>query len=184
MNKNLLGVIIPLVLIILIIVLSISNIGFKIDEDFVKSVNYNDLFKEGLIKQTTLVSVNVENDFFLPRSFELPNYFACLYDKDQKTSAEQLFAQWDQVDRSELYYDQPSPVDVSWFDKKQINLVTQSRGPYYKVEPYVEQKNATDYSKEFDQVLLISIPEDNYGKGCYDINFNDVSNAVKIEILK
>ena len=70
------------------------------------------------------------------------------------------------------------------FDKKQINLVTQSRGPYYKIEPYVEQKNATDYSKEFDQVLLIEIPEDNYGKGCYDINFNDVSNAVKIEILK
>lgn len=186
MNKNLFGVIIPLVLIVLIIVLSISNIGFKTDKDFVKSVNYNDLFKEGLIKQINLAAVTVENDFFLPRSFELPRYFACLYDKDQKTSAEQLFAQWDpvEVDKSELYYDQPSPVDISWFDKKQINLVAQSRGPYYKLEPYIEQKNATDYSKEFDQILLVELPEDNYGRGCYDLNFNDVSNAIKIEILK
>ena len=63
MNKNLLGVITPLVLIILIIVLSISNIGFKIDEDFVKSVNYNDLFKEGLIKLDQILCCNQLHSF-------------------------------------------------------------------------------------------------------------------------
>ncbi len=81
-NKVLLGIVLPSVLIITLILLSASNIGLSVVREPVNSLRFYSLFvySRGEQEKNTipLETLTVTNNFFLARTYTLPDIVVCL----------------------------------------------------------------------------------------------------------
>lgn len=178
-RKLLLGVFLPFFIIFVLVLLSTSDIGFSIEKETEKSVNFNSLFvsrksiyfdNDGhvmvtLISDTDLSqnykptqekgiiilqTIIITNDFFLPKRFELPKTIVCLNDKEGLKARENL-----QVNYSEGTYSKGS--DVPIFDEIFFDAYTYSGKsiellPYSKkqVKILVEPKYLYNYDRDIN----------------------------------
>ncbi len=208
MNKNLLGIIIPLVLIVVITSLSVSNIGYKYEVQTIKSVKLADLFPGE--KVIAVQEINVENDFVLPRGIALPRVSACLYN-EQYNQVEQLNLEYKEVsfreeakptlDYAVLPYDmnQQESFDIGVFEIKKLQLILYPSGDYrYKSIPmddvyyptkssippqdYYYNETIQRYKQYFANTDLLLVEDTEY-HGCYSLTAEEKNNAVRIKLI-
>ena len=80
--KIVLGIALPILIIITLILLSVSNVGWSVSEETVEAVEADELFFNESkpyagSKHITIHTINIKNDFFLPRGYVLPYTLAC-----------------------------------------------------------------------------------------------------------
>ncbi|MEK6852941.1 MAG: hypothetical protein AABX59_03615, partial [Nanoarchaeota archaeon] len=88
MSYRLIIAAIAFILVIVLVILGGSGIGLKVEEDTIDSVKYEDIFSnqtQDLRKSVVLQTIKIENNFFMPQAYELPQLIVC-------------------ADGSELYY--------------------------------------------------------------------------------
>jgi hypothetical protein len=190
--KLLLGIFLPLVLLISLVLLSSSNIGFLIETDTIESVYFDSIFvKEAELENKVLVrTIIVSNNFFLPKRYELPKFLACLNNKEgniripdlqvkyyegtyTKESETPIFNEISLYDYyyygSNDYYYKSNSIELPTYSKKQIRI-------------FIEPKDYEYYDngiKEYDEILLIQ-SEKPY---CHEINSKEMISATHIDII-
>lgn len=202
MKKNLLGIWLPLVLLIIILSLSVSNIGYTFHTQTIEAIKLQDLFPGE--KSIKVQEINVTNNFILPKGVELPSFAACLYN-EQYNQYEFLPVEYRQaVLRKEvkptLDYallpvegDRLPSFDVGIFETKTIQLMLNTQNKAYPPKPEIldEQKyyNQTvqRYKQYFSNQNLLLVPTNSLGYYeydlCYQLDTEQKNNAIKIKII-
>jgi hypothetical protein len=195
MDRRLLfGVVLPLLFIFVLVLLGNASIGFSVERETEKSVQFDSLFvsQSHLKSNVPIQTVTLNNDFFMPRKFELPRLVICLNDKEGNKAKENI-----RVKYSEGTYTKGS--DVPIFDEIFFDYYSYSRHsiellPYSKkqVQISVEPKSLYDYDKAintykvYDELLLIELkdgPRYLYNV-CGDLGTEELDSAVHITILE
>lgn len=207
MNKNILGIIIPLILTIVIISLSVSNIGYNYQTQTVSSIKLSDLFPGQ--KAIQLQEITVTNDFIMPKGIELPALTACLYNQ-QYNQVEQLTLEYREVDFREeakptldyavLPYEMKNQqsFDIEIFETKKLQLVLYPSGDYrykpipngdvyYSTKPsfpqqdYYYNETVQRYKQYFANTDLLLVENTEYN-GCYSLTAEQKNTAIKIKL--
>lgn len=185
-NKNLIAAIVCIVIIAILISLSGSNIGWKVETHAVDSIQLKDVISERLETEaqygpgqgTPIYTITVSNSF-IPRQFELPNTAACLYNSDLKT-ATNADLRWSFGKDYTDYDIQTTTMEVSGV--KTANLLV-LRSVRYKPESMkTETSVAIATTEVYDQLLLFVSDKLTFYKDCYNLQEKDFDEAIKIAI--
>lgn len=178
--KLLAGIILPLLIMISLIFLSNSNIGFSVKKETVKSINFDDLFSEnkksgGVFIQT----INVSNGFFLPRKLVLPNLLACAIDDENSIKraefdvrySEGAYSSKDGFIFDEIFFDldDERSIDIPSNSQKQVKIFIKPKYLYN----YEYDNNVNNYLM-YDQLFLI---ETNANDNLFSYNYNACDNV-------
>lgn len=197
--KLLLGIFVPLIVAVALVILSSANIGFSIEKETEKSLEYNKLFtSQSQAGEVKIQTITIKNDYFLPKKNELPKIMVCLYDKEGKVKSQNLYVRYNEGKASEIpeapiiqelglakssygygSYTVSRAVEVPANSQKQVNLMVQ---PKYSYNRYPNQ-NYGDY--EYDELLILE-PNDNYDRysySCANLDDKDLDDAVRINIV-
>jgi len=83
--KIFLGIILPLVLVVFLIILASWPSGFSTNKDFDEEIDLDVAFQNSYSNNAVRIGeIKVDNDYFLPKRFDAPNYISCFYDEDKK----------------------------------------------------------------------------------------------------
>ena len=134
-TKLILGIGIPSLIILILITLSTVQTGFVVEEKLANSISMKDI--SGNSQGKTLLTVTVTNNYFLPRSYALPQLVACLYDSSGKNQGQNVYARWATINNilypgaDILLYPSQDRTDVSGLDlapndKKSVYFYTTS----------------------------------------------------------
>ena len=187
--KLIFGIFIPLVVIISLVFLSGIDIGFSIEKETEKFVQFNSLFTNqyGAKNSIPVQTITITNDFFMSKRFELPKLTVCLSDKEGLKQRQNLQVKYSEGKYSKgsdvpifsdlVYgyssYSSAQGVDIPANGKKQVKIL---------VEPlYIG--NAYSYA-DYDELLLIQ-PKGNkpYSySSCYNLDSKELDNAIHINI--
>jgi len=189
------GILLPLALILFLVILSISNIGFSLEKQNVDSVQFSSLFVDKNSPKNNNIpiqTITITNDFFLPKRYELPRLIVCLNDKEGIKPIQNI-----RVKYREGFYSRGSDVpifDEIFFDynyrpKQSIELPAESKK---QIKILVEPKYLYNYGagiesyKEYDELLLIESKDSSrYSyKSCQNLESEDIDSATHIPILK
>lgn len=189
--KYILGLILPLLIVIVLIILSSVNIGLEVKTEAAKSVSMNQLSNNQYVN---LLNITVANNYFLPRSYALPEIVACLYNPSSSYGANLPVAYstysvskiepgidkvlYPDIEPNYYYTYEKSKkgIDIPAANKKIIGVVTSSRA--YSVNSY-------------SQILLFlneTIGNDNYYgydyySFCSKMTPDKLEMAVKIDLI-
>ena len=184
--KLLVGLILPLLIMLPLIFLSNSDIGFSVKKENVKSVNFDSIFVENKNSEGVLVQfINASNDFFLPRKLVLPNLLACASHSENSIKRAKFGVRYSEGTYSsegnfifdEIFFNlnNQKSIDIPPNSKKQIKIFVK---PNY-IYDYEYDNNVNTYLR-YDQLLLIeSNANDNYFS--YDYNVCDNIESKKLE---
>lgn len=164
MNLKLyLGVFLPLIVIIILTSLSISNIGFTVEETTVETVEFNSLFAELRAGPTTTVrTITLTNNFFLPRKYEIPSLLACLHDKDGVASTFDLSVGYSESSTNPTI---PDPAGLSHYSVRSREYIDVPANSEKQVILFIEPKYLNNYDisitsyNEHDEVLLVELSD-------------------------
>ncbi len=198
--KFVLGILVPLIVIISLVVLSTVNVGFSIQKQSEKSIDFNVLFtNENRAGEIKIQTITVKNDYFLSKKIELPRVMACLYDKEGKVKSQNLYVRYNEGISSEIpetqvagelfalsssrygysYYTTSKVIDVPADSQKDVKVMVQ---PHYTYN-YNNKKDESNY--EYDEILIIE-PEkkqDYYSyDSCSNLDDKDLEHADRISI--
>ena len=193
-DKNVLAAVVCIFIIAVIVALSASKIGWKVEKKAVDSVELNKLVI--VLEQgqqfyqppgIPIYTITVTNTF-MPRQYEIPFVTACLYNSDKKAYS-YIDAQWDlRQDASELGLGQNT-----------IEIASGSRNATLKVMPVVRYKGTATVqavqaekmgpivSSEidvYDQLLVFLMdPNKRFNYiDCNSLQQKDIDSALKIAI--
>lgn len=190
--KIIIGIFLPLAIIIALVALSSSDIGFSVESKSVDSVRSGSLFvsqsdpKENIEIQT----INIVNDYFLPKKFELPGLVACLNDKESKKEPQGLQLRFTQGQSSGSpgvpiydgvmnYYPSSSrqTIDLPQYSTRTVKVLVQ---PVY-VYNYIQE---IESYRGYDEILLIESKDNNfdYYNTCSSLDSEELGSAVHIVI--
>jgi len=152
---------------------------------------------------------NFENQFFLPRKFEIAErYIACLNDLQGVNQKEQMQIKYAQAELKDGMNNFPSidqfffvdynsvskmSVELGAGKKKQVKMFLLANQFYAKPVTAMSetQKNETlnqiEYMKRFDEIILINLeglPKDREYYSCFDVPIDAFEKAEKIKITK
>lgn len=191
--KLLLGIFVPLIVAVALVILSSINIGLSVEVETEKSVQFNSLFtyqydqKDNVLIQT----ITIDNDYFLPRKFELPVIIACLNVKEglsRRTDMQVKYSEGKYASGSDipffqdLFYDSYSyrspaqSIEIPANGKKQLKVLV--------VPKYVYSDQIDSY-KGYDELLLVQSKEKRgYAYNlCQDLYGTELENAVHIDTI-
>lgn len=192
--KIALGIFLPLVLIILLVVLSSVNVGFSIDKETVQSIQFDSLFtvQIGAKSNIPIQTITLNNNFFMPKRYELTKIIVCLNDKEGLKNRENL-----NVKYSEGTYSRSSDVpifdevffDYSYYGRQSIELPGSSKK---QVKILVEPKQLYRYEetinsyRDFDEILLIESKDNKLYRynSCSNLETKELDSAIHIQIMK
>ena len=198
--KLIVGIIVPVLIILSLVFLSSSNIGFSIEKETEKFIKFDSLFTTQSSYQAKgsipIQTITLKNDYFLGKRFDLPRLIACLNDKESKKQRESLTIRYSEGNYepssdipifSELSYDYYSNsaqqnVQIPAKGKKQIKILLEPKYVYnYNNENYLESY------KEYDEVLLVEAKRNSeysyYSyNSCSDLDSTQLDDAVHIAI--
>ena len=194
--KLILGIFLPSLVIISLVVLSSSNVGFSVLKETVKSVKFDSLFIKEARKGSPLLQViTIKNNFFIPRRFELPRLIACLNDKDGLNPRENVEIKYIQGYSSEnnthifddIVYNSYFPtqsIEIS-DGEMYFSVIARPRFSYSHFNKHSDYVNSLFAVKDYDELLLIkSKGSDNYYNSCADLDEKKLKQAVHIEITE
>jgi len=176
-TKFILGICIPLIVIIVLVTLSTVQTGFVVEEKLADGISMKAISENSQGK--TLLTVTVTNDYFLPRSYALPQLVACLYDSSGKNQGQNVYARWATINNilypgaDILLYPEQDRADVSGLDlapndKKSVYFYTTS---FY-----------SSYIWRYDKLLLIENKDMTNYNLCYTITPAEVAGARQIPL--
>ena len=181
-----LGVVIPVIIIVALVMLSSSKIGLSIKTTFIAdSVKLSDvvqLYKpsggSGVIKSVQLETIEVTNNFFLPRTYEVSKISVCLHDKENQVKPISLSASARSsktpTPTTGYDYSYATNIEVSPFGKETFTITVTSPYTYYAGE-------IISYSS-FDELLIIHEKENTYYYNCDSLSTEQIQNAIHIPI--
>ncbi len=90
--KLALGVFLPLILILFLAIASSSQAGFSVETELAPSINKSSLLTDSNTPRNNVhvKTISIDNDFFMPRTYELPQILLCLEDSQNRVEREQL----------------------------------------------------------------------------------------------
>lgn len=199
--KLLLGIFIPLIVIVVLVVLSSTDIGFSIEKENEKNLQYNILFTtQSQAGDVKIQTIKVKNDYFLPKKIELPKLMVCLYDKDGKAKSQNLYVRYNEGKASEIpettlaeellsarsyygynYYATARAIEVPAHSQKEVKVMVQ---PKYSYNYDYYNKAYTDY--EYDELLIIEPKDKNdyySSNSCANLDDKDLDEAIHIGII-
>ena len=200
--KLILGIFIPLIFIIALIILSSINVGYSIEKENEKNLEYNKLFtSQSQAGEVKIQTITIKNDYFLPKKIELPKIMVCLSDKEGKTRNQNLYVRYNEGKSSEIpktpivedlglarssygynYYTTTKAVEVPAHSTKEVKVMVQ---PKYSYNYNYPTQNYADY--EYDELLIIEPDDDNnyaYYDSCTKLDDKDIDAATHIEIVE
>lgn len=190
-KKFLFGIVIPLIIVVLLVAVGSTGIGFSVRKQAEQSVDYHTLVaaQESVLVQT----ITLTNTFFIPKRYELPGIILCLNDKDGAKPRKELGVSYSEVSRR---LDSPTPIlDGLFFDyeysvKQGIDIPSKN----VKEVKVFAHLNAFSYDDAesysgYDEVLLV-VMEGNrkqsygfYGDACERLESSDLEKAEHIPII-
>jgi len=195
MNLKLaLGIGLPSALILILIILSTSNIGFNKYTETVEGIKPSALYvwdRDDTRNITAVQTITMENNFGLSRKYEIPMVILCLYDKDGIKEIETLQPKYSEgiyLENSDIpifndatygYRNSRQTIDLPSYSKKQIKILV---GPKY-LSNYKEDIDT--YNKEYDELLLFeTTSQARYAyNSCRTLNSEEINSAIHIPIL-
>jgi len=192
LDRNLKAAVGCIILIAVLIALSASNIGWKVDKQFVSSIKLSDIIitkyegePYGAGPGIPIHTVTVSNTFF-PRMYLFPNTVTCLYNTELKRSA-YIDSRWNIKQESSELGMPPSSLEVIRGTKSANLLVFQAIN--YKPStpistPIVAEKIQVE--EVYDQLLLFMGESGKLGPfvDCGNLGDNDMKSAIVIPIVK
>jgi len=190
-KKVIFGIILPLSIIVLLIIISTSNIGYSIYKESARNIEIKEILVDhrSKVEKIPLQTITITNDLFLPRKYELPTMIACLYDKQgiKKTEEIEVFynKRTNDIDSDfpifdEIFFmpqrDSKQNKEVSAFSKTQIRLMIQKKY-------IVLYHDSIDSYMEYDELLLIEYDDTSRYKRCERIDNEDIESAIRIPII-
>jgi len=187
--KIALGVILPLVLLVFLTILGVSNIGISSESEII----VDNISSSSLIMPRRATSedkipikkITITNDFFMPRKYELPDILVCLNDNGEKGP----------VTISTIYKDKRLK-SIEYMDPKIIrdNMVDIPRNSEKEIKLYIEPKYIYNYEYEISQYLkyneLVILEKENieldYPSSiiCEYLDSKDIEKSTRIPIVK
>ena len=183
--KIYLGIIIPLFVVAVLVLLSNSKIGFSVGIVTEKSIEFKDLFASFNKENRALVqSINITNNFFLPRKFEIPEFIICIHDKEgikemqdfEIKYSENVYSSSNSPFVEELFLDYSSygsnVVDLKSNSKKQVKIFIIPNDKKVRLRSF----------EGYDELLLIEKENEDNGYSSY--SYNPCTNVQSDEIAE
>lgn len=176
-KKFMWGVVVPGILIILLVFLSGSGIGYNVEESFVNSLDKNSIISEKYSNEKLLVKeIKIRNDFFLPRKIELTRTIACLSEQELDirgaTSFQTVYESADNPLFRDGFYDDTG-VDIAPYESKTVKIYIKPS----KFYPSVEGENITDQYSEINSITWLE--SDDY-VDCWNYREADVVKEIPL----
>ncbi|MFH1506706.1 MAG: hypothetical protein ABIE94_07035 [archaeon] len=192
MNKNILIISICAIVIIVLLILHSIQIGMTVKITTPTSVSRDDLEDYGVSKRIILQTINIDNDYFLPRNYELPRTRVCIYDSTT-LNGQELYSNYVSDGGFQSYPDNINGrIEVEAHGTKMVTLET-NKDSYPHAVP-IEEGGKSGLS-EFDKILLVPVQDpgasgngftpyyDQYYVNCYSLTQEDVSKSVQIDLI-
>lgn len=187
-GSNLAIALVCIVLIVIIIALSASPIGWKIEKKAVDSINLKDvvvLRNEGEagygLPGIPVYTITVTNTF-IPRQYELPYVMSCLYNSNLRTNS-YISTQWDTQPQVSEFGQGSNTLEVIRGTKTAtLKLMPEIR---YKPNQPVPVKQVQQ-NETYDQLLLFFQEAGGRTKyiDCFNLQDADLESAIKIAVTK
>ncbi len=205
--KLIVGIFVPLLIIITLIILGSSKIGFSISEENAESVAFSSVFPQlgGSQEEVVIQTITITNDFFLPRRYELSRVAVCFRDKENPHQGRRDYLE---VQYSEGTYLPQSDVPVfnkllvkSWrsassgnidiatsielprMSKKKIKIILIPKEFYVSKNSTSVIQQILPY-KNYEELLLIK-PQNNarHSYLCENLGNDELNSAIHIPII-
>ena len=191
--KLALGIILPVAVILVLVIVSTAAPELSVYTETVSSVPFDALFVASGSPETPLglqtITITITNDFFLPKSYELPTLLACLYDIERAGESISLNVVLSEGSKREendvLMMDAFFPEDFpaehmvqgEAHSSKQVRVLVSPNRVYVAQRPMA-------YYEQYDEVLLIPRTELNkdYYLSCNTWRTEDLSAGYRIPI--
>lgn len=198
--KIFLGVILPLVLIVFLTVLASWPSGFSTNKDFDEEIDFDVAFQNSYSNNAVRIGeIKVDNDYFLPKRFDAPNYISCFYDEDKKrplmTGGYVFYNEGEYspnvkildltTKASELAYYRPynyrnsnykTSIEIGAHKSKILQIYYSSNRNYYG---YGGTENP---ERDYDTLLLIET-KGNEQLSCESLSSEEIQKAIKVKII-
>jgi len=183
-KKYLLGIGLPLLVLVGILILEIGFNNVKVSTPEVNRVDFNRVFLDYKSKDTRVVTIQIitlENYFFLPSSYQIPKFTACLYDLDNESRrSERLDIMYMSARqetsknyRDRLYSDQVIEIPVN--SRKLIYIMAIPK----KLSDF---ENKSVYYKEFEEIVLFETKDYPKNSHCGVLREDILDHSYRIEI--
>lgn len=191
--KLILGVVLPLVLIVILAIMGSVDIGFTVKEDYKLSLTAEEFSTDSGIRRNIMVgTIKLNNDYFLPKRYDLEPLRACLIDDEENLAP--VNAGTIQYSQGEIAPAEGSPL----IQKPYYEGTTRSvEVPSYSQETvfiYINpdwtftRKNTTELMAQYgdyDTIVILEQEEGNryYYNNCGSISSSEIQDAVRIPLL-
>jgi len=190
--KLLIGITIPLIIILILAIVSNMDAGLEIENTNIESIDWKILNNSYNI--IGVYNIAITNNFLIPRKYELPDFIACLNDKNginPRFSLEVLYSEgtynrlkghyeFDKTFFGINHYEARKTIDLSINQEKTIKVNIRTPLFLEGISPYTPQLST---SPPYNEILLIEV-EDSAKRGysCYSLSQEEIDNAIKIKI--
>ncbi len=189
--KLIFGIIIPLIIIVTLSILGNLNIGFTVKEKYIQNIKFSDLFnRQNSNNQIELSSVEINNDYFLAKRYDLPPKIVCLIDNEkikQNADIGSLYYSEGDINNNEFdpyyYRNNNYNVQVNSGKSKEIKTFAQS----YNLRSYSYNYNLTIQNyRDYDKIVIVDNKRlDNYrSTSCYNLDEESLKDAISIPIIE
>lgn len=194
--KLFIGIFLPLLFMLVLSMLSMSEIGYNIEKENIRSVDFNQIFinsSTGYYNNKVLIqTVVLKNDFFLPRKFDLPVMAACLIDRGSSRT-ESLSVQYSEGEYSykealidEIFF----PFDSYTKKSLDVSANSEKKVKIYAISKSYSSSRSNEY-EQYDEILLVELERGgssssyiySYPSVCSSLTEEEMDNAVHIEIV-
>lgn len=190
--KIILGIILPLILILGLAILGSVDVGFSVEKQFVHQITIKDVFSEKQLKNTIkLGDINIENQYFLGKRYDLKPLTACLIDKEnvkQRMNAGSVSYSEGDYNPTEVvvynYYNtkQERSVEIPANGKKTISIYLNPSYAYYQ-----NYSQLLEQYKDYDEIVLVEQKPQKFGsyynQDCYSFQQADIDSGINIPLI-
>lgn len=171
------GIILPLIIIFVLIFLSGSNIGFKTNIEFAKEIDSNDFLSQNI--EIKIGTLNIQNDFFIPRSVNIDKYYVCFNDLQNNNYIYfDLIYRKDKITQKFDSYNSNS-YEIGPYGNDNLDIYINSQSK----PMMIDQKNDDEtYLNQFKSKSLwvVEAKENEYYVDCHNLNYYDQKYEVVI----
>src|SRR3989344_5703491 len=189
-NRFLMYAFYTLILIVVLTLIAANDYNLK-TESKLFNVEGNKLFTDNYAK-IHIKTLNINNDYFIPRSYVVDRHTACLFNSGSKKSEYLNLV----LDDKEFY--EPEAIEVGAFKTKDVKFYVTNTLPRKAPIPYQPEPTKTvvdinlptqEVNIDFDTILIISNDRDrtdysfNDYVDCYSISEEQINMAEKVNII-
>lgn len=190
------GIIIPAVLIVILTIISSIDAGFSVDRTFIHDLNVQEVFENGNLRSSIEIGkIRLENDYFLPKRYEISYTTACLVDEDgTKEPQDAGYLSYSEGDSSSNYgyYDsysyssgQETSIEIGADKSKtvKIYLNPQNLYAYEYGSNLTQQEIIIQKYGDYDALVLVESGRNTYNyNSCYSLSESELEDGTRISL--